>query len=76
MVPRIDHPDTATLEITHIAGSQGTTMGTRSGGDQTVGKTDRLTGGTTVSEGNGGGTVERHHTAREIDQDHGVYFVE
>ena len=32
MVPEIDHPDTTALEITHIAGSQGTTMGARCSG--------------------------------------------
>ena len=70
MMPRIDHIDTATLEIGRIPGGNGRGMKTNRGGDLAIGKADRTAGDAALDEDFGesdrSDAIEGQHEAREV----------
>lgn len=70
MMPRIDHIDTATLEIGHIPGGHGRGMNASRRGDLAIGKADRTAGDAALDEDFGesdrSDAIEGQHAAREV----------
>lgn len=70
MMPRIDHIDTATLEISHIPGGHGRGINTNRGGDLANGKADRTAGDAALDEdfceSDRSDAIDGQHAARAV----------